>query len=83
MKQNEDVTTKKIAAGQDGPYKNTIEIRKKELSTITMEVAEIFEEAHAGILHQMYKALEQKFGIVLDAYKAIYRSETGRQKRAW
>ena len=44
-----------------------------------MEVAEIFEEAHAGILHQMYKALEQKFGIVLDAYKAIYRSETGRQ----
>ena len=62
----------------DGMGGGSIEIRKKELYAITMKVADLFGESHSGILHQMYMALEQRLGIVLDAYKSVYRSETGR-----
>ena len=62
----------------DGMGGGSIEIRKKELYAITMKAADLFGESHSGILHQMYMALEQKLGIVLDAYKSVYRSETGR-----
>lgn len=58
----------------------TIEIRKQELYSITMKAAELFGENHSSILHQMYKALEKKLGIVLDAYKSVYRTETGRNE---
>ncbi len=61
----------------DTPYKDS-GWKKKELYAITMKAADLFGESHSGILHQMYMALEQKLGIVLDAYKSVYRSETGR-----
>lgn len=55
-----------------------IEIRKKELYAITAKAADLYGESHSGVLHQMYKLLEERFGIILDAYKSVYRSETGR-----
>lgn len=43
-----------------------------------MKAVDLFGENHSEILYQMYKALEQRLGIVLDAYKSVYRSETGK-----
>lgn len=64
------------------PYRDMeregIEIRKKELYAITAKAADLYGESHSGVLHQMYKLLEERFGIILDAYKSVYRSETGR-----
>lgn len=58
---------------------NDIEERKKELYSLTARLAELWGCQHMQILHQMYKILELKLEIVLDCYKSVYRSETGRQ----
>ncbi len=58
---------------------NDIEERKKELYSLTARLAELLGCQHMQILHQMYKILELKLEIVLDCYKSVYRSETGRQ----
>lgn len=58
---------------------NTIESRKKELYRLTAKVAELCHSSHTRILHQMYRTLEERLGIVLDSYKSAYRSETGWQ----
>ncbi len=58
---------------------NDIEERKKELYSMTASLAELWGCQHTQILHQMYKMLEIKLEIVLDCYKSVYCSETGRQ----
>lgn len=58
---------------------NSTESRKKELYSLTAKVAELCNSSHTRILHQMYRTLEEKLGIVLDSYKSAYRSETGWQ----
>lgn len=58
---------------------NTIESRKKELYRLTAKVAELCHSSHTRILHQMYRTLEDRLGIVLDSYKSAYHSETGWQ----
>lgn len=58
----------------------TIQSRKMEIYEATAKAAEMFGMAQNSILHLIYKALEKRFGIVLDAYKAVYRSETGRHE---
>lgn len=57
-----------------------IEERKKELYGLTAKVAELCGVAHTSILHQMYRVLEERLEIVLDSYKSVYRSETGRER---
>lgn len=57
-----------------------IEERKKELYRLTAKVAELCGVVHTSILHQMYRALEERLEIVLDSYKSVYRSETGRER---
>lgn len=68
---------------QDNPYsineEGKIESRKKELYKLTARVAELCNNSHTRMLHQMYRTLEERLGIVLDSYKSEYRSETGRQ----
>lgn len=68
---------------QDNPYsineEGKIESRKKELYKLTARVAELCNNSHTRMLHQMYRTLEERLGIVLDSYKCEYRSETGRQ----
>lgn len=65
------------------PYRtieeNCTESRKKELYRLTVKVAELCHSSHTRILHQMYRTLEDRLGIVLDSYKSGYRSETGWQ----
>lgn len=63
-----------------GIDREAVEIRKKELYAVTGRIADSFGESHSWIPHQMYKALEEKLGIVLDAYKSVYQSETGKRK---
>lgn len=58
---------------------NTIESRKKEIYDLTSKVAELCGNSQTRILHYMYHTLEENLGIVLDSYKSVYRSETGRQ----
>ncbi len=58
---------------------NSTESRKKELYSLTAKVAELCNSSHTRILHQMYRTLEEKLGIVLDSYKSVYRSKTGWQ----
>ena len=58
---------------------NDIEKRKEELYILTAELAELWDCRHTGVLHCLYNALEEALGIVLDCYKSVYRSETGRQ----
>lgn len=58
---------------------NDIEERKEEIYVLTARLAELWGCQHTQILHQMYKMLEIKLEIVLDCYKSVYRSETGRQ----
>lgn len=58
---------------------NSTESRKKELYSLTAKVAELCKSSHTRILHQMYRTLEEKLGIVLDSYKSAYRSKTGWQ----
>lgn len=58
---------------------NDVEERKEEIYVLTARLAELWGCQHTQILHQMYKMLEIKLEIVLDCYKSVYRSETGRQ----
>lgn len=58
--------------------RETIECRKKNLYRLTAESANSFGESQTSTLHWMYCELEERLGIVLDSYKAVYRSETGR-----
>lgn len=57
-----------------------IEERKKELYGLSAKVAELCGVTHTSILHQMYRVLEERLEIVLDSYKSVYRSETGRER---
>lgn len=63
----------------DFDEKAIIEENKKELCKLTTKVARLCGVPHNSILHQIYKALEKKLGIELDAYRSVYRSETGNQ----
>ncbi len=56
-----------------------IEARKEELYTMTGKIAGMWGFKHTEILHQMYRMLEIRLGIVLDCYKEVYRSETGKE----
>ncbi len=56
-----------------------IEERKKELYALVAKVAGLCGVSHAALLHQAYKAIERKLDIVLDSYKCVYHSETGKQ----
>ncbi len=56
-----------------------IEERKKELYRMTAKAAELCGVSHTGLLHQAYKAIEDKLGIVLDFYRSVYRTETGKE----
>lgn len=57
--------------------RETIEARKKELLDITLRVAEMFNYSHTYVLHQLYTALGKRCGTDINAYKAVYRAETG------
>lgn len=57
----------------------SIEKRKKELYGLTAKVAELCEVPHTALLHQAYQAIERKRGIVLNCYRSVYQSETGKQ----
>lgn len=61
------------------PDNGRIKSRKRELYELTAKVAELCGNSHTKILHYMYRALEEDLGIVLDSYKSVYRSETGKQ----
>lgn len=70
---------------RDNPYRidgdnGNIESRKKELYSLTEKVAELCGNSHTRILHYMYRTLEDDLGIVLDSYKTVYRSETGKRE---
>lgn len=54
-----------------------VEKRKKELYKLTAKLAGIFKMSNITVLHYMYRAIEEKLGVTLDAYKAVYISETG------
>lgn len=54
-----------------------VEKRKKELYKLTAKLAGIFKISNITVLHYMYRAIEEKLGVTLDAYKAVYISETG------
>ena len=56
-----------------------IEERKEILYSLTAKLAGLWGYQHTQILHQMYKMLELRLGIVLDCYKSVYRSETGKE----
>ena len=56
-----------------------IEERKKELYRMTAKAAELCGLSHTSLLHQAYRAIEDKLGIVLDSYKSVYRAETGKE----
>ncbi len=56
-----------------------IEERKEILYSLTAKLAGLWGYQHTQILHQMYKMLELRLGIVLDCYKEVYRSETGKE----
>ncbi len=56
-----------------------IEERKKELYRMTAKAAELCGLSHTSLLHQAYKAIEDKLGIVLDFYRSVYRTETGKE----
>ena len=58
---------------------NDIEERKKELYSMTANLAELWGCQHTRILHYLYRMIEIRLGIVLDCYKSVYRSETGRE----
>lgn len=58
---------------------NDIEERKKELYSMTASLAELWGCQHTRILHYLYRMIEIRLGIVLDCYKSVYRSETGRE----
>lgn len=72
-------------AGKAGSFKNpygnssTIEIedRKKELYKMTARVGELCEMSQTKVLHYMYRTMEEKLGVTLDAYKSVYMSEAG------
>ena len=72
-------------AGKAGSFKNpygnssTIEIedRKKELYKMTARVGEPCEMSQTKVLHYMYRTMEEKLGVTLDAYKSVYMSEAG------
>lgn len=80
---DERVARKKINKNANNPYSfceiAVIEERKKELYGLTAKVAELYSVPHTGILHQMYKVLEERLDIVLDSYKSVYRSDTGNE----
>lgn len=71
------------AGYKDNPFcvveESSIESRKKEIYDLTSKVAELCGNSQTRILHHMYRALEENLGIVLDSFKSVYRSETGRQ----
>lgn len=73
----------KVNKNTNNPYSfgeiAVIEERKKELYGLTAKVAELYGVPHTGILHQMYKVLEERLDIVLDSYKSVYRSDTGKE----
>ncbi len=58
---------------------NDIEERKKELYSMTASLAELWGCQHTRILNYLYRMIEIRLGIVLDCYKSVYRSETGRE----
>lgn len=58
---------------------NDIEERKRELYSMTASLAELWGCQHTRILHYLYRMIEIRLGIVLDCYKSVYRSETGRE----
>ena len=66
----------------NNPYANstTIELeeRKKELYSLTSKVAGLCGISQTKVLHYMYRTLERKLGVTLDAYKSVYMSETGK-----
>lgn len=82
MERLENLEGRKVGC-KGNPYQaieeNTLESRKKELYRLTAKVAELCHSSHTRILHQMYRTLEDRLGIVLDSYKSAYRSETGWQ----
>lgn len=79
----DDIVHNKVNKNINNPYSfgeiAVIEERKKELYRLTAKVAELYNVPHTGILHQMYKVLEERLDIVLDSYKSVYRSDTGKE----
>lgn len=73
----------KVNKNTNNPYSfgeiAVIEERKKELYELTAKVAELYGVPQTGILHQMYRVLEERLDIVLDSYKSVYRSDTGKE----
>lgn len=60
--------------------KSQIEERKEHLYRRVAEASELYGQSQTTILHNLYCALEKMLGIELDAYKSVYRSETGNKK---
>lgn len=60
--------------------KSQIEERKEYLYRQVAEAAELYGQSQTTILHNLYCALEKLLGIELNAYKSVYRSETGNKK---
>lgn len=60
--------------------KSQIEERKEHLYRQVAEASELYGQSQTTILHNLYCALEKMLGIELDAYKSVYRSETGNKK---
>lgn len=60
--------------------KSQIEERKEYLYRQVAEASELYGQSQTTILHNLYCALEKLLGIELNAYKSVYRSETGNKK---
>lgn len=58
---------------------SNIEARKEELYAMTGKIAGMWGCKHTRILHYLYRMVEIRLGIVLDCYKEVYCSETGRE----
>lgn len=58
---------------------SNIEARKEELYAMTGKIAGMWGCKHTRILHYLYRMVEIRLGIVLDCYKEVYCSETGRK----
>ncbi len=55
-----------------------IEMRKQELYKNVEVIAKYYDFDCSYVLHIAYKELERKLGIALNAYKSVYKSETGK-----
>lgn len=55
-----------------------IEMRKQELYKNVEAIANYYDFDCSYVLHIAYKELERKLGISLNAYKSVYKSETGK-----